>query len=224
MSDMSAGRVASRLLRPQDLRLHATLKDGTRVLVRALRPGDRAEMRRGFGLLSLASRRFRFITPIRRLSEPQLEQLTAVDQVDHVAIGARDVGRRGRPGVAVARFVRLNAPREADAGPAHAGEPGGAGPVGADRRTVAEFAVTVIDAYQGRGLGTLLVRLLLQAARSVGVEVLRGYVLEDNTAMLRVLGRFVTDTHRDSGNVLRVDVPVERNLQAIAAAEAGPPT
>lgn len=197
---MSATAAGTRLLKPRDLRLHATLKDGTRVLVRALRPGDRAELRRGFGRLSLASRRFRFVTPIRRLSEPQLEQLTAVDQVDHVAIGARDVGRRGRPGVAVVRFVRLPAPREA----------------GADARTVAEFAVTVIDAYQGRGLGTLLMRLLLQAARSVGVEVLRGYVLEDNTAMLRILQRFAIETHRDSGNVLRIDVPVDRNLKAIA--------
>jgi GNAT superfamily N-acetyltransferase len=202
---MSATAAGTRLLKPRDLRLHATLRDGTRVLVRALRPGDRAELRRGFGRLSLASRRFRFISPIRRLSEPQLEQLTAVDQVDHVAIGARDVGRRGRPGVAAARFVRLPAPREA-----------GAGPAGADARTVAEFAVTVIDAYQGRGLGTLLVRLLLQAARSVGVEVLRGYVLEDNTAMLRILQRFAIETHRDSGNVLRIDVPVDRNLEAIA--------
>ena len=81
---------------------------------------------------------------------------------------------------------------------------------------MAEFAVTVIDAYQGRGLGTLLVRLLLEAARSVGVEVLRGYVLEDNTAMLRILQRFAIETHRDSGNVLRIDVPVDRNLEAIA--------
>jgi RimJ/RimL family protein N-acetyltransferase len=186
-------------VKPAGIRLKTTLADGTRVLVRPLRPGDRAELQRGFGLLSMASRRFRFVSPMRRLTEPQLEQLTIVDQINHVALGVRDVGRRGGPGIAVARFVRLQ--------PADPPEP-----------VVAEFAVTVIDEYQGRGLGTLLVRLLLQAARSLGVEVLRGYVLEDNAVMLRVLQRFVTETRRDSGNVLRVDLPVGRNPEAGAAA------
>jgi RimJ/RimL family protein N-acetyltransferase len=197
-------------VKPANIRLKTTLADGTQVLIRPLRPGDRAELRRGFGLLSLASRRFRFISPIRRLTEPQLEQLTVVDQVNHVALGVRDVGRRGGPGIAVARFVRLQRA---------VAEAASARPAAARGPEVAEFAVTVIDEYQGRGLGTLLVRLLLRAARSVGVDILRGYVLEDNTAMWRVLQHFVTEIRRDAGNLLQVDLPVGRNPEAGPAGE-----
>lgn len=204
--------------RPVDIRLATTLADGTRVLIRPLRARDRAELRRGFGLLSLASRRLRFISPMRRLTEPQLEQLTAVDQINHVALGVRDIGRRGQPGIAVARFVRLQPAAGTRGGAAGEAEPAGTpGPV------VAEFAVTVIDEYQGRGLGTILLRLLLQAAETVGVEVLRGYVLEDNTGMWRMLQRFVIETRRDSGSVQRVDLVVGRNLRAGPLVEPSAP-
>jgi RimJ/RimL family protein N-acetyltransferase len=167
------------------LSLGIRLRDGPPIYVRTLRPSDRIQLARGFQRLSAQSRRFRFLAPLRRLTSQQLSMLTDVDQVNHVAIGARDKSRSGHPGVAVARFIRY----EQD--PA-----------------VAEFALTVADEYQRRGLGALLLRLLLAAARELGVRTLRGYVLPDNIAMIHLLDKFGVTWSHAWGSVLTADLEV----------------
>ena len=171
------------------------LRDGTKVLIRPLRSTDRDDLVHGFEKLSFGSRRFRFLSPIHKLSRHQLSSLIDVDQLKHVAIGIKDISRLGKPGIAVGRFVRLDE------------EPG-----------TAEFAVTVIDEYQNRGLGTLLIGLLVKAARERGVEVLRGYLLDDNLAMIRLLERFGAAVKRESGNVLQTDLPVDPSSPAVKSA------
>ena len=54
----------------------------------------------------------------------------------------------------------------------------------------AELALTVSDAYQGAGLGRLLLEALVRRAREDGLERLRAIVLLDNTPMLRLLQRY----------------------------------
>ena len=169
--------------------LKTKLGDGTRILIRPLQPEDRADLLRGFEKLSIGSRRFRFLTPIRKLSKYQLNSLTEVDQLGHVAIGVRDVGRQGKPGVAVGRFVRLE-----------------------EEARTAEFAVTVIDEYQNRGIGTLVIELLMKAAEERGIDVLRGFLLDDNQKMIRLLVRFGARIKRESGNVLQADLPVGQTV------------
>lgn len=165
--------------------LKTKLRDGTRILIRPLQLEDREDLVRGFEKLSMGSRRFRFLTPIRKLSQYQLRCLIEVDHLNHVAVGVKDIGRPGKPGIAVGRFVRLE-----------------------EESLTAEFAITVIDEYQKRGLGTLLLELLLRAAQERGIEVLQGFLLDDNLAMIRLLERFGAVIKRDSGNVLQADLPV----------------
>jgi RimJ/RimL family protein N-acetyltransferase len=165
--------------------LKTKLRDGTRILIRPLQLEDREDLVRGFEKLSMGSRRFRFLTPIRKLSQYQLRSLIEVDHLNHVAVGVKDIGRPGKPGIAVGRFVRLE-----------------------EESLTAEFAITVIDEYQKRGLGTLLLELLLRAAQERGIEVLQGFLLDDNLAMIRLLERFGAVIKRDSGNVLQADLPV----------------
>ena len=55
--------------------LKTKLRDGTRILIRPLQAEDRADLVRGFEKLSIGSRRFRFLTPIHKLSEYQLTRL-----------------------------------------------------------------------------------------------------------------------------------------------------
>jgi RimJ/RimL family protein N-acetyltransferase len=167
------------------LRRRAKLRDGTPILVRNLRPADAEELVRGFGRLSICSRRFRFLSPFHKLTPGQVRELTEVDQHDHVAIAARDESRPDHPGIGVARFVRL------------AQDPG-----------VAEFAITVIDDYQHRGLGTLLLKQLLRAAQALRVRTLRGFLLADNLAMIHLLRNFGATMRRAWDNTLRVDLPV----------------
>ena len=165
--------------------LKTKLRDGTRILIRPLQLEDRADLVRGFEKLSMGSRRFRFLVPIRKLSEYQLRSLIEVDNLNHVAVGVKDIGRRGKPGIAVARFVRLEAESH-----------------------IAEFAITVIDEYQNRGLGTLLLEILMKTAHTRGIEVIRGFLLDDNVAIIRLLERFGATIKRESGNVLQADLPV----------------
>ena len=54
----------------------------------------------------------------------------------------------------------------------------------------AELALTVSDAYQGAGMGRLLLEALVRRAREDGLERLRAIVLLDNIAMLRLLQRY----------------------------------
>jgi L-amino acid N-acyltransferase YncA len=50
----------------------------------------------------------------------------------------------------------------------------------------AEVAFTVVDKYQGRGVGAALLRHLAMIARQAGLRELVAYVLADNRAMLKV--------------------------------------
>jgi GNAT superfamily N-acetyltransferase len=147
------------------------LSDGTRVLIRPVRPGDRTLLQQGFEAWSERSRLMRFCAPKHELKDNELRYLTEVDGHDHVALGALLVQRfRAAEPAGIARFVRL--------------ESGGA---------VAEAAVAVTDAAQGRGLGRLLLEQLGAAAREQGVTRFRCLVLDENRAMQALLASFDLD-------------------------------
>ena len=55
------------------------------------------------------------------------------------------------------------------------------------RRSLAEVAFLVLDEYQGKGVGTLLLKHLAILAKTRGIHVLRADVLADNQALLRVI-------------------------------------
>lgn len=133
------------------------LRDGSRVLLRYLRPEDREELRLRYEELSEESRRLRFFSAPTHLSDRLLDRLLDVDQVDKAAVVAVMLDEPGTPAVGIARYVRHRADPER-----------------------AEAAVTVMDAYQHRGIGTLLLRTLSTIARSNGITRLTGDVLWEN--------------------------------------------
>jgi ribosomal protein S18 acetylase RimI-like enzyme len=142
-----------------------SLRDASRILVRAVRPDDKARLLHGFENLSERSRTLRFCAPKRELNEQELRYLTEFDGHDHLAIGALLLSRELAPEpVGIARFVRLS----------HDG-------------AVAEAAVAVVDSMQQRGLGRLLMLELGRRARMLGVERFRCFVLSENQAMLALL-------------------------------------
>jgi RimJ/RimL family protein N-acetyltransferase len=143
------------------------LADGSRLVTRRLERGDRSAVEAVFAGLSERSRHLRFGGGKARLSERDLEQLTAVDHHDHEALVAVDE-RSGRP-VAIARYVR-------DA---------------ADPRT-AEVAVAVTDEWQGRALGSRLVHRLACRARSERIDRFRADVLPSNSRAIALFKRLST--------------------------------
>ena len=136
--------------------------DDHEVVVRPIEPADKDALARGFERLSEQSRYQRFMTGVQELSDGDLAYLTEVDHHDHEALIAFDAAVP-EDAVAVARFVRA---------------PGA---------TAAEAAVTVIDEWHGRGLGTALCNLLAERAREEGVERFTALILAENTQMQDVL-------------------------------------
>jgi len=174
------------------------LRDGTRVLVRPIRPEDRERLQTGLHRLSAASRYRRFHAAVSELSPDELRRLTEVDQVNHLASIALDPAIPGEPAVGVARCIRL--PEDPHA---------------------AEVAVTVLDAYQGRGLGTLLLGLLSESAAAQGIRTFRAYVLEDNEAMLRIFRDLGATVARADAGVYRLDIPVPEDPQTLPDTPTG---
>jgi RimJ/RimL family protein N-acetyltransferase len=138
------------------------LHDGSKVLIRPVQPADAPLLADGFARLSDKSRRMRFLARKDRLSAAELRYFTDIDHHNHEALGALDQAD-GR-GVGVARWVR-------DAEDPHA----------------AEIAVTIVDDWQGRGLGTELLTRLSGRARSEGICRFTALVAEDNMAMAGLL-------------------------------------
>jgi RimJ/RimL family protein N-acetyltransferase len=140
------------------------LRDGSQVLIRQVQPADAALLADGFARLSIQSRWLRFLTAKQELSLSDLRYLTQIDHHDHEAIGA--VNRADGRGVGVARYIR------------DAGDP-----------DAADVAVTVIDAWQRRGLASELLTRLSHRARQEGIRRFTALVLADNTAVMEILRR-----------------------------------
>jgi RimJ/RimL family protein N-acetyltransferase len=157
------------------------LRDGSAVLIRPVRSADAPLLADGFARLSERSRRLRFLAPKQALSPAELGYFTDVDHHDHEALGALDHAD-GR-GVGIARYVR------------DAGDP-----------QAAEIAVTVIDDWQGRGLGTELVAQLSERARSEGIRRFTALVTADNPAMARLLRNVRADLVRHESGALQYEI------------------
>jgi RimJ/RimL family protein N-acetyltransferase len=157
------------------------LPDGTRLAVRPLEAEDKDELREGIEHLSPSSRYRRFFVPTVRLSDAELTYLTTLDHTRHEALVAIDP--RTDDGVGVARYVVT------DEAPA-----------------TAEIAVTVNDAWQGRGVGRALLGELARVAREHGIEHFSAMILTDNQPMIRLAESVgpVVSRHAEGGTVTLV--------------------
>ncbi|MDB5067679.1 MAG: Protein acetyltransferase [Chloroflexi bacterium] len=138
------------------------LRDGTLVVIRPLDPTDREAYLALFDGIGAESRYRRFLGPKRQLTAAEIQYFTEVDHHDHEALVAIDVSFG--TGLGVARFVRDRA------------DPG-----------LADGAITVVDAAQGRGVGAALLARLAERAREEGVDRLTADVLQDNRRMVAML-------------------------------------
>jgi GNAT superfamily N-acetyltransferase len=181
------------------------LRDGHRVLVRPVRPEDKPLFVVGFDELGAESRYRRFLGSKKMLTPAELAFLTEVDHVDHEAIAAIDpfTGE----GLAVARYMRFSQDPSA-----------------------AEAAVVVIDAWQGRGLGSVLLERLAERAREHGIERFEATLFTDNKAMLALferIGEVEVLSHQGQTIVIDVALSTEdegalrETLRAAARGEVG---
>jgi len=139
---------------------HDTLADGTRVLLRPLRPEDGALYPDFLAHVTLEDSRLRFFSAVRELTAERIHDLTHLDYERAMAFIAFDEAKCEMLGV-----VRLH--------------------LDADRRG-GEFAVIVRSAFKGHGLGWMLMQRIIDYARAIRLTRVHGQVLAENTTMLRM--------------------------------------
>ncbi len=150
-----------------------TLPDGSELALRSLEPEDGDLLREVFDGMGARSRERRFMTPKHTLTNADLRQLTAVDHHDHEAVVAFSV-TDGRP-IGVARLVRS-----------------------ADEPDTADVAVAVVDAWQSRGVGTVLASSLVARARELRIRRFSLLMAHDNEAAVRLMHRVLGDVEHAS--------------------------
>src|SRR3954464_8220903 len=167
---------------PAELEGEIVLRDGSRLRMRPMRPDDAARERRFFEALSDRSRYQRFMQYLKQLSPQLLARFTQLDYDRELALVALDdMGQF----VAVGRY---------------APNPDG---------LTAEFALTVADAWQGKGIGHALLRRLGEEARRAGYQALYGTILSANQEMLELAAHFGFDEQSRSAD----EVTVVKRLQ-----------
>jgi len=186
--------------RPQVVRL----RSGDVVRLRQVRPGDAPAIARAYANLGEQSRFRRFFTLIPELSQSILQGATEVDHEDHEALVALPL--LSSEIVGECRFFRL-----------------------ADHPDTADLAVTVVDAWQNRGLGSALLERLSERALELGIAYFTAEVLAENRAMLAMLPRLGRVETQAQGSVVgaRIEIAERRPhaqqeiLDLLAAAARG---
>ncbi len=157
----------------------AELRDGSSIRIRAISTNDQERLHEHFRGLSQQSIYFRFMGFKRDLSAQDLKWLTELDFNDHVGLAATLTENGRERFIGVGRYIRGKDPH------------------------LTELAFTVLDDYQGHGLGTILLEHPGLIARAGGITELEGTVLADNRQMLEVLAHsgFKIRCRLDSGVV-----------------------
>jgi len=149
-------------LYPEYLTVVHTFQDGLRIRFRAIKPSDEEEMRRLFYRFSDRAVYYRYFSPIQTMPHEEMQEYVNVDYRRVMSI----VGTVEEAGmeriVAEGRYTRWR------------------------ENTYPNTAFVVDERYQGRGIATLLLELLIRTARDQGLGGFSAAILADNKAMLRV--------------------------------------
>ena len=172
---------------PHQLEEHVVTRSGLHMLIRPIKPEDAPLFADLFQKLSSESIYFRFFSPLKRISPEMLARFTQIDYGRDIALVAMAEVPQGEEMLGAARLIRESA-----------------------LNNRAEFSIMVADALHGQGIGAALLGKLISAAHTLEIQTVVGYVLPDNTYMLR-LGRktgFRQHHNREMGAIeLTIDIP-----------------
>lgn len=171
------------------------LSDGAAITVRPIQPSDRAIEQKFVLHLSQRSKRLRFFTAMRELSNTMLDRFTHIHFPENIAFIATVEDSSGVTEIGVARYSMTD-------------------------DNCAEFAVAVADAWQGRGVGTLLMRHLIRCADTAGIKKIKGTVLRENRNMLKFARGFGFETSIEPDDATLVSLSrVDRLSGQVSAAQ-----
>ena len=143
----------------------AALRDGRTVHVRAMRPADEAELLQAFERMSDDARYMRFMRSVREPNMERVRKVLASFPDSGLGIVATVPAADGIDIVGSAIYLLGNNP------------------------TTCEFAINVASEFGGAGLASTLMTVLIDLAKTRGIEEMEGFVLAANKPMLRLAGR-----------------------------------
>jgi len=148
---------------PLELKTSFVVEDGTQINFRPMHPTDEKRMRDLFHSLSKETIYYRFMSNMTRIPQKQVQDFVYIDYRNDMAIVGTVPEAHGEDIVAIGRYY-LN-----------------------PRTNFAEVAFIVRDKWQNRGIGTFLLKFLMQIAKRNGIGGFTAEVLRDNKAMQAVL-------------------------------------
>jgi RimJ/RimL family protein N-acetyltransferase len=168
---------------PKEWERHLTLPDGKPIYVRPVRPDDETLYGPFLAAVTADDLRLRFFAPVKELGHSFIFRLTHVDYARAMAFIAVDEATGEMLGVA-----RLHPVTDENSG---------------------EYAILVRSDLKGRGLGWLLMQLIIEYARAKGLRSIQGQVLRENKTMLRMCAELGFEIVTDPGEQYICDVKLE---------------
>jgi len=154
------GRLSNFAVRayPSRWQRHVVIRDEWRIFVRPIRPEDEPAIHELLHHVSPEDLRLRFFAPIKEFSHEFIARLTQLDYARAMAFVAFDEATNELVGV-----VRIHSDSIYESG---------------------EYAILLRSDLKGKGLGWALMQLIIEYAKSEGLKVISGDVLQENTVML----------------------------------------
>src|SRR6516164_6102479 len=143
---------------PKEWERHAELREGTKIFIRPVRPEDEELYGPFLAAVTPEDLRLRFFAPVKEFGHAFVTRFTQIDYARAMAFVAIEQSSGNMLGV-----VRLHADANYECG---------------------EYAVLVRSDLKGRGLGYLLMQLIIEYSRAEALKLIEGQVLSENTAML----------------------------------------
>ena len=166
-------------------------KDNTYLCFKVLEHADRDKFIEGFKKLSRKSVYHRFFGFMKELSPRQIDDLLNTDEKNHVAWAAFDIVDDDTIGIGVGRFRRS-----------------------IDNPSEAELALTVIDEYQEKGVGTILLAIMYYLASILEIDILTGIIMFDNSKLIRRFKELGAEMKR-VGPEYEMRLPIFKNFDDI---------
>ncbi len=166
------------------------LKDGTAVIVRAIKASDKDLLQQLMKDVSAESRYFRFFCAKKVLTSQELKYFTELDFDSHIGLIVSLCDKKETP-IAVGRYITQTED-----------EVSGEGKAGA------ELALLVGEDYQRQGIGNILLDHLAQIAITKGVSEFVCYIMPENSKMLSFLrhSKYPTNRLKRSASVISMTV------------------
>ncbi len=165
---------------PNQYEFNETLKDGTAVLIRPIKPEDAAAHHCMVAGFSPQTRYFRFFSLREEITPEQLARFTQIDYEREIAMIAEVENDGEKISIGVNRLIFYP----------HTGE--------------YEFAIVVTDRWQHSGAGYLLMDKLIYVAKDRGIKEIFGLVLRDNLTMMNFIKKFGFEVVEREIDVCRV--------------------